>query len=70
MTKHRRPRHANGEIDRRYTFARVFCGYAQRRWVTFFCGEWLGSASSRASAIALAHDHRKDFCCRLGIAEA
>jgi len=39
--------------DARYTIAREFCGYATRRWVARFCGEWLGQGVNRSDAVMI-----------------
>lgn len=43
--------------DNRYTIAREFCGYAKRRWVARFCGEFIGQGVLKVDAmmICLAH---------------
>lgn len=44
--------------DRRYTVAREYCGDKEPRWVTRFCGEWVGKAETRLAAYVVAHTHR------------
>jgi hypothetical protein len=46
------------KIDPRYTVALEFCGYRKQRWVARFCGEWLGSSTTRAFAVAICEDNQ------------
>lgn len=43
--------------DKRYSIALEYCGYAKRRWVVRFCGEWIGTGKNRADAEAIARQH-------------
>lgn len=45
------------KVDGRYTIALEWCGQARRRWVTRFCGEWVGQRGSRPAARALRDGH-------------
>lgn len=54
--------------DGRYTVSREFCGDPGARYVARFCDEWIGCNIVQSGAIALAHDHYKEFCARAGIA--
>lgn len=36
--------------DRRYRYAREYCGHATPQWVVRFCGDWLGAFPTRAKA--------------------
>jgi hypothetical protein len=47
--------------DSRYTVTREGCGYPGPRYVSRFCGDWIGSADTRAGAVALARTHRAAF---------
>ncbi len=39
--------------DSRYTIAKEFCGYPKPRWVTRFCGEWVGQGERKSDAVML-----------------
>lgn len=41
----------------RYRIALEHCGYAKRRWVVRFCGEWIGTGKNWADADKIARCH-------------
>lgn len=49
--------------DRRYRIAREYCGYATRRHVARFCGDWLGQATTRQGALTIASAHAARRAC-------
>ena len=49
--------HEDGSVDRRYTIAKEFCGYAEKRFVARFCGDWIGQSQFYTAAVMLAVGH-------------
>jgi hypothetical protein len=43
--------------DTRYSIQLEYCGYARRRWVVRFCGDWVGAGENRTDANAIARRH-------------
>jgi len=44
-------------MDKRYSIAKEYCGYAKPRWVARFCGEWIGQGEHKSDALMLCIAH-------------
>lgn len=57
-------RHDDGAIDKRYSVALEHCGFAEKRLVLRFCGDFLGGFSDISGATLRAINHKAH---RLGV---
>ena len=44
--------------DNRYTITLLWCGYSVKKYQLEFCGDWLGTYSTKESALLSMHDHQ------------
>ncbi len=50
--------HNDGTPDKRYSIYQEFCGYAEKRHVLRFCGDFIQSSISASSLAVRAAGHR------------
>ena len=59
--------HADKKTDKRYSVQREFCGYSEARFVSRFCGEWLGQSEKYLGAVSIAKKHQRARLVAIGL---